>query len=233
MTQTHSFLAGLLLLALAACGSDKSAGMLGGIPVKELAQATLAEVGLGPKPKAAPPATPPDPALLAAARKMLEDAGTPLFIIQSKSLGLQDYFSTLGQNGDVVTWSTQSYKSISMRDGMIVATRGLGPDLMSSFGPTTAQVQRGKGTTQRSYFVNDAADQGQRLDFDCHLKDAGTATISLIGKPYSTRRIDEACTGQSGSFVNSFWFDGRAKLRQSSQHLAMGIDNLLLQKIID
>jgi len=233
MKQGNACLAALLLLGLAACGNDKSAGMLAGIPVKELAQATLVEVGLGPKPKAAAPAPPPDPALLAAARKMLEDGGIPLFIVQSKSLGLQDYFSTLGQNGDVITWSTQSYKTISMRDGMIVATRGLGPDIMSAFAPTTETVRRGTGTTRRSYYVNDAADQGLRLDFDCQLKDAGTETISLIGKPYVTHRIDEACTGAAGNFVNVFWFDNRAKLRQSSQHLAMGIDNLLLQKIID
>ena len=233
MRHTHPLLAGLLLLAVAACGNDKSAGMLGGLPVKELAQATLAEVGLGPKPKAAAPAPPPDPAQLTAARKMLEDGGIPLYIIQSKSLGLQDYFSKLGQNGDVITWSTQSYKTISMRDGMIVATRGLGPDILSTYAPTTEAVRRGTGTTQRSYFVNDAADQGQRLDFDCQLKDAGMQTISLIGKAYGTHRIDEACTGAAGSFVNSFWFDNRAKLRQSSQHLAMGIENLLLQKIID
>ena len=233
MKQGSVWLVALLLLGLAACGNDKAAGVLGGIPVKELAQATLVEIGLGPKPKAATPAPPPDPALLAAARKMLEDGGIPLFIVQSKTMGLQDYFSKLGQNGDVITWSTQSYKTISMRDGMIVATRGLGPDILSTYAPTTEAVRRGTGTTQRSYFVNDAADQGQRLDFDCQLKDAGMQTISLIGKAYGTHRIDEACTGAAGSFVNSFWFDNRAKLRQSSQHLAMGIENLLLQKIID
>ena len=233
MKQGSVWLVALLLLGLAACGNDKAAGVLGGIPVKELAQATLVEVGLGPKPKAAAPAPPPDPALLAAARKMLEDGGIPLFIVQSKTLGLQDYFSKLGQNGDVITWSTQNYKTISMRDGMIVATRGLGPDIMSAFAPTTEMVRHGAGATHRSYYVNDAADQGQRLDYDCQLKDGGTETISLIGKPYVTHRIEEACTGPAGSFVNVFWFDNRAKLRQSSQHLAMGIENLLLQKIID
>jgi hypothetical protein len=233
MKQRHPWLAGLLLLALAACGNDKSAGALGGIPVKDLAKASLAQVGLGPKPKAAPPAAPPDPAQVAAARKMLEDGGIPLYIIQSKGLGLLAYFSKLGQNGDVITWSTQDYKSISMRDGMIIATRGLGPDIMSSYAPTTDAVRRGTGTTRRVYYHLDNADQSVRQDFDCELKVAGMETITLIGKPYRTRRINESCTGPSGSFLNSFWFDGRAKLRQSSQHLAAGIENLLVQKIID
>jgi hypothetical protein len=223
----------VLLLGLAACGNDQNAGILGGIPVKELATASMAEVGLGPKPKPAPPAPPPDPAQVALARKTLEDGGIPLFIIQNKSLGLAAYFSKLGQNGDVITWSTQDYKSISMRDGMIIQTRGLGPDIMSSYAPTTEMVRRGTGTTKRVYFSLDTADQKVRQDYDCVLQYAGMETITLIGKPYSARRINENCSGQSGSFVNVFWFDGRAKLRQSSQHLAVGIENLLLQKIID
>jgi hypothetical protein len=233
MKQRHSWLAVPVLLALAACGNDKNAGILGGIPVKDLATATMAEVGLGPKPKPAAPAPPPDPAQVALARKTLEEGGIPLFIIQNKNLGLAAYFSKLGQNGDVITWSTQDYKSISMRDGMIIATRGLGPDIMSSYAPTTEAVRRGSGTTKRVYYTLDAADQKVRQDFDCVLNDAGMETITLIGKPYSARRINETCTGPTGSFVNVFWFDGRAKLRQSSQHVALGIENLLLQKIID
>lgn len=233
MKHRAPWFAALLLLALAACGNDKSAGALGGIPVKELAKATMAEIGLGPKPAPAAPAAPPDPAQVAVARKMLEEGGIPLFIIQSKDLGLAAYFSKLGQNGDVITWATQDYKSISMRDGMIIATRGLGPDMMSAYAPTTDAVRRGTGTTRRVYYWLDAGDQKVRADFDCVLNDAGRETITLIGKPYSARRISETCTGASGSFVNVFWFDGRAKLRQSSQHLAAGIENLLLQKIID
>lgn len=233
MMQRHTWAAGLLLLALAACGNDKSAGVLGGIPVKDLAKASMAEIGLGPKPQAAPPPTAPDPAQLAEARRVLEEGGIPLFIIQSKDLGLAAYFSKLGQNGDVITWSTTDYKSISMRDGMIIQTRGLGPDIMSSYAPTTDMVQRGTGTTKRVYFSLDNADRSVRRDFDCVLTNTGTDQIDVIGKLYSARRIEEACTGPSGSFVNVFWFDGRAKLRQSSQHLAPGIENLLLQKIID
>lgn len=233
MRQTGPLMAGVLLLALAACGNDKSAGVLGGIPVKDLAKASMAEIGLGPKPPPPPPPTAPDPAQVAQARQVLEDSGIPLFIIQSKDLGLAAYFVEHGRNRDVITWSTQDYKSISMRDGMIIQTLGLGPDIMSSYAPTTGMVRRGTGTTKRVYFSLDNGDRSVRRDFDCVLTDTGTDQIDLIGKLYSARRIEEACTGPSGSFVNVFWFDGRAKLRQSSQHLAAGIENLLLQKIID
>jgi hypothetical protein len=223
-----------LLGGLSACGNDSNAGLLGGLPVPALASAALAQVGIGGKPAAATaPAAPPDPKAVAAARKVLEDAGIPLYIIQDKSLGVLAYFGKLGQNGDVVTWSTTDYTSVSMRDGMVVATRGFGPDIMSSSGPTTDQIRRGKGTTARSYYYLDAADQQQRFDYSCTLSQAGTETVVLIGKTYRLRRVDETCTGQQGKFLNSFWFDGEAKLRQSSQFLAPGIEDLLLQKIID
>lgn len=221
------------LLALAACGNDSNTGLLGGLPVKALAQAALAQAGIG-KP-AAPAAAPaaPDPVAVAAARKALEEAGTPLYIIQAKALGFATYFGKLGQNGDVVTWSTKDYTTVALRDGMVVATRGFGPDILSAEAPTTAQVRAGTGTTQRRYVYLDAADQRVEMAFDCTLTVAGTETITLVGKGYSARRVDEACSGQQGSFVNSFWFDKEAKLRQSSQLLAPGIANLMLQRIID
>ena len=221
------------LALLAGCGNDGNVGKLGGVPVKDLVAATLQQMGLGPKPKPAPPAPPPDPALVAAARKQLEQAGVPLYIIQDKDLHLKAFFGKLGQNGDVVTWATTDRLSVSLRNGMVVATRGLGPDIMSSSGPTTAQVARGTGTTHRSYFYLDTADQTLRLDYTCQLSRAGTETITLIGKPFRTRRVDEKCTGSHGSFTNSYWFDTAAKLRQSSQLLAPGIANLLLQRILD
>lgn len=221
------------LLLLAACGNDSNTGLLGGLPVKALAQAALAQVGIG-KP-AAPAAAPaaPDPEAVAAARKALEEAGTPLYIIQAKALGFATYFGKLGQNGDVVTWSTKDFTTVALRDGMVVATRGFGPDILSAEAPTTAQVQTGTGTTHRRYYYLDAADQRVEMSYDCQLSRAGTETITLVGKSYAARRVDETCSGERGSFVNSFWFDKEAKLRQSSQLLAPGIANLLLQRIID
>ncbi len=221
------------LLALSGCGNDVSAGKVGGVPVKALFQATLASIGLGPKPKPAAPQPAPTPAQIAASRQMLEAAGVPLYIIQDTDLHLSAFFGKLGQNGDVVTWATPDHLSVSLRDGMVVATRGLGPDIMSSSGPTTAQVARGHGQTQRSYTYLDTADQSLRYDFTCQLSLAGTETITLIGKPYKTRRIDESCHGSHGDFTNIYWFDTAAKLRQSSQLLALGIANLRLESIID
>ncbi len=226
--------AGLVALGLSGCGNDMNAGLMGGLPIKALMQSALAQVGIGGQAQAAAaPAAAPDPAQVAASRKMLEDAGLPLYIIQNKDLGLLAYFGKLGQNGDVVTWSTPDYVTVSLRDGMIVATRGFGPDIMSSVAPTTAQIARGSGATHRRYYYLDAADQIQRFDYQCLVRDAGIEVITLIGKDYRTHRVDEACSGQQGSFVNSFWFEGSTKLRQSSQHLAPGIANLLVQKIID
>lgn len=228
-------MAALLALALVSgCSSDGStAGQLGGLPVKALLQAAMAQLtGKGAETAAAPAAA-PDPAQVAASRKMLEDAGVPLYIVQNKALGILAFVTKLAENGDVVTWSTPDYMAVSLRDGMVVATRGLGPDILSADAPTTQAVQAGKGTTSRTYYFLDAADQQLRYDYSCSLKDMGRETITLIGKDYDTRRVDEACTGQQGSFVNSYWFDRAAKLRQSSQLLAPGIENLLVQKIID
>lgn len=220
------------LVALSGCGNDGNVGKLGGVPVKALFQATLASVGLGKKPAPAAATPAPSAAEVAASRKMLEAAGVPLYIALNKDLHLKAFLGKLGQNGDVVTWATTDHISISLRQGMVVATRGLGPDIMSSSGPSVAEVSRGHGQTQRSYTYLDTADRSLRQDYSCTLSQVGSETITLVGKPYRTRRVDERCHGSGGDFTNSYWFDRAAKLRQSSQHLAPGIANLLLQRII-
>lgn len=225
-------------VALSACGNDKSGGLLGGVPVKALAQAALAQAGIGQgaaTPAAAPVA--PDAAQIAESRRVLEEAGTPLYIIQNKSLGFLAYFGKWGQNGDVETWSTQDYTAVSLRDGVVVATRGFGADIMSADLPPLSVIRTGTGATRRVYDYNDAADQMLRYAFTCTLSAQSGVALTLIGKTYRTRLVQETCVPADGKaaagFVNSYWFDEAAKLRQSSQLLAPGIENLLLQRIID
>lgn len=220
----------VLALALAGCGSDRASNLFAGTP-----QMILAAL----QPKAAaldPTATSDDPAIRAGIlnfRKGLEKDGQPIILASNGTLRYGTLLAPFGGNNGVKTWSSTSYQTISLRDGMMVATRGFGPDLMSSVMPTTAKVSTGQGTTERRYMYLDGADQPQTLDFRCELAFVGSESIEVMAKPYQTRKVTETCGGKAGRFVNEFWFDSSANIRQSKQFLAPGLDNMFIQEVID
>jgi hypothetical protein len=68
----------------------------------------------------------PAEANLAITRVALQNIAVPLKLVTIERRGAQAAIFKTGKNGDVETWSSQDKKSISMRNGIIVATRGLG-----------------------------------------------------------------------------------------------------------
>lgn len=225
-----------LLLALAAavtlsaCGNDPSFNTFGGGAFPLLAAI---------KAKTAPPpilGNPNDPAIRAGIlnlRAGLQKQGQPLILASNASLKFGTLLAPFGGSNGVETWSSTGYQTISLRDGMMVATRGFGPDLMSSVLPSTATIAAAQGTTIRRYSYLDGADKPQTLDFTCQLASAPPESIEVMAKPYATRKVTEACSGPHGSFTNEYWFDHGTNLRQSKQFFAPRLNNMFMQRVID
>ena len=149
----------LAALVLAGCGNDVTGNDLS-VPVKVLLSALQ---GAG-KPTAT--ANPDDPAVKAgilAYRAQLEADGQPILIASNETLKYGTLHAPFGQNGDVQTWSSTGYQTIALRGGILIATRGFGPDLMSAVAPSVAKVASATGTTNRRYHYLDGADQPQSL----------------------------------------------------------------------
>jgi hypothetical protein len=166
-------------------------------------------------------------------RAKLEAEGRPTLLVTHPTLRFEGLMSPIGQNAGVVTWASPTGEAVSLRDGMVVASRGFGPDLMSSAGPSTARVQTGTGATRRSYFYLDGADARRAFDFDCTLAKGVSGTAYILGKSYATTKVTESCSHPLGSFVNEYWFDNRLILRQSRQAVTLGMESVLIQRIID
>ena len=222
-------LALIAIFALAGCGNDPSASDLSE-PIK---QAGARLKGLLTRDKTAATLATLGPDAIAPLRKALEDDGQPILLVGSKTTGFAGLMAPYGTNGDVVTWSTEQYVTLSTRDGIIVATRGFGPDLMSASAPSLAQIAAGQGSTVRRYYYLDGADQTQSYAYDCTLARDGSETIVILGKSYAASRISESCSGPAGSFTNQYWFDSRHILRQSRQFLVPGVSDMMLQRVID
>lgn len=212
---------------LAGCGNDA----LG----TDYSAATRGLLGLLNKDKdgAAPTLASLDRQGIATLRGALEDDGQAILLVVSPSLKYNNLMAPYGQNGNVQTWASMQYETLSLRAGMLVATRGFGPDLMSSSGPDIAAIAAGHGMTKRRYFYLDGGDHPRRFDYDCRLDPAGPDKVAVLGKIHQTRKIVEACTGSGAAFSNEYWFDNGTNLRQSRQMMTPGLANLLIQRVID
>ncbi len=206
MTRIAPLLAALALLA--GCGTDTDA-----IQGTRTLQAVVRQAVPGrPAAPAAPPGTVPG-----LTRAAVEAVPNPLMLVTIEARGATGVVAPAGRNGGVETWASADGKTLALRDGMLVATRGFGPDLISAATPSAAQVAAG-GSWTRLYVTLDGEDRTVPARHACTAAPAGAERLVIVERAYDTRRMRETCTGPGGaSIVNDFWFDAGGVLRQSRQ----------------
>lgn len=213
--------AGLALLALAAgCTNDAGDGR-----TREMRQ-VASQIFQG-----APP--PPQPTALPS-RAQLDASPGAYLLARIEVTGGDALMVVAGRNGPVRTWTTAEGTTIALREGVLVATRGLrGLDLMSAAVPSIGQLQQGTGRVTRSHFYLDGDDQTVRRDFVCELRNAGAETVIVIERSYPVRHIVESCTGAAGAFENQYWIEASGFLRRSRQWIGPELGSVELDLLKD
>lgn len=121
--------------------------------------------------------------------------------------------------GELVNWVTEDQVSVALRDGILVATRGLRGDLLSS--STLAQpggLQGPEGQGPRSFDLRLGDHESKTLELACSVTDLGPEALEIVEITYATRHLQETCESESGRVVNDFWVDSRSgRVWQSRQ----------------
>ena len=209
----------LCLAALAGCGNQTEVSPLL-TAMKGAAKAVTAGKGAAP---AAPAQV---------TRADLVKLGVPVIKGEMKTGNSTFYIVPIAVKGDVQTWSTSDDVTLTFRNGVLAETRGFGPDIMQSTGPSLSQLRAG-GSHQRSYVYLDGGDQLIRLSYDCRVTFAGAETITVVAQQHSTTRVVEDCTGKQGNFTNEYWFEKSGKLRKSKELLVPAWGYLDLARVVD
>ncbi len=215
-------LAALIMAATALLSGCSSEGRNAeSAPVVELASAARAALGRAPAAGSAPLLT----------RAEIAAYPLPLDLIVLEQTNANALVFQIGQNAGVETWSSADGKTVALRQGVIVATRGLGPDLMGAVVPGLARLAAGGGGAhERVYVTLGGEDQVLRDRFTCTLAQTGTETLTIVERGYSARHVQETCTGASGSFTNDFWFQGTT-LRQSRQWVGPKLGHITVKRL--
>ncbi len=151
-------------------------------------------------------------------RAKIEAFGTPIMRATIPGLGIDILLSPRDRKGDLVTWESADGYTFTFRNGVLVETRGLGPDLMSAGVPSPGQIAGG-GPAKRTYFYTWEDDANQRRDYSCTGESKGQAAVTIYGRRHATHNVVESCLREGNQLLNEFWFEG-GKIRQSRQWIS-------------
>lgn len=134
--------------------------------------------------------------------------------------------------GGIVVWRSEDDITLALRNGVLVATRGLGDDLLSA----SALVGDGQpgpvvGGARRYQIRGGDADQ-RGLVMRCQLIDLGLDPVVIVERQYPTRHLQERCEGGGGRVVNDYWVDsGAGRVWQSRQWAGPTLGYLRLRQL--
>jgi hypothetical protein len=221
MRHPFPLLAGVMaLFAVTACGTDRDATAT----IRSMQTSASALVG-GLK----TPTSPAPPARVT--RDVLNTITSPVDLVLVEKAGVQGVIGKLGTSGDVETWASIDNLTLSMRDGMILATRGFAGDLMSAQVPRLSQVMKPGQPYTRRYGVLSGDDQIMMQQFDCQTARVGAETITIVDLRFATQRITETCVGPTGAHKNDFWVETGGKLRRSRQWIGESIGFVVVEHL--
>lgn len=163
----------------------------------------------------APVAPPPPP--LATDEQI--DASSGQFVrVNYRDLGRWDTLVAAGTNEPRVTWIGSANLSVTMENGIVVATRGLPRDLMGAEATQTwAAILAGGGTAQRRHDFLDDNDQISQRVLQCSIASMGSDPFERRGQTYATTRFEEKCVSEQLQFTNVYWVNQRAQVIRSLQ----------------
>jgi len=198
--------AAAVLATLGGCGDQFQGGLL--LPLASRAVPSLTGGGNGVQPTLQPGFTP---------QEMAADLESYM-IIGVPTLGPPIPVRRIMDNGTAETWLAQVGFTAAFVDGMLVATRGLGSDLMAAnTGAVRRALAAGGGTAQRAMDVMDDQDRITTLQFECEIVATGTETIDLGLRQVATRTFEENCASAKAIFTNLYWLDSAGEIVQSRQ----------------
>ncbi len=129
----------------------------------------------------------------------------------------------VAQNGGAITWISPGRVTLSFEDGILVATRGLGDDLMGvdPIGVRAALNAGGGVATRRQSFLT-SEEQIVTRDLKCEVTRQGPEEIqTIVGERVATK-FEEDCRGPALIFKNTYWLSGGEIIR-SRQAVSSGV----------
>lgn len=138
--------------------------------------------------------------------------------VNIRDLERRDTMVPAGSNGARTTWIDSASISLTLDDGIVVATRGLPRDLMGADARSTARaIQAGGGTAERRHDYLTDQDQIVTNTLQCTISSEGSDEVARFGQTIPATRYQEVCTGEGLNLTNIYWVNGARGIVRSLQ----------------
>lgn len=164
-------------------------------------------------------------------REAISQSPTSLMLAEIPARAGQAVVAPVLANGDRLTWGTNDGITLTLQDGLVVGTRGLGGDMMGAEVRGTRAALRSGGTSVRIHDLIGGEDQVERLSYQCDVVVAGQERIGIFGRAFDTTKVVETCRGAELAFENAYWVEGNGRIRKSRQWISADVQYLLLERL--
>ena len=166
-------------------------------------------------------------------RKQIDAANIPVLFVQLES----------GQNGTLTpypgegvgkTWLGADGATITLAQGTLKATRGMGNDLMGSNSsiPKWAKIGHTVTNYNREFNYITGNNKISRHIFKCAIKKhERLEMLEIWGLKFLVRRFEELCNNNGFEIINTYYVDEREIVRRSSQYHSASIGYIIIERI--
>jgi hypothetical protein len=140
---------------------------------------------------------------------IMDEIRQPYLLVEIPSRQASASRTLFHQRGSIQDWRGADGISIILQDDVLVATRGLGADLLSAdpVPPAVLRASRSEAYT-RVYRHLDTENRLVTESYRCSTAPGGAAQVDLIARQVATRRIIETCRGANDAqlpVINQYW----------------------------
>ena len=165
-------------------------------------------------------------------RAIIDGVGVPILFVEIDR----------GQNGTMTqypgegvgqTWLGVDGSTVTLDNGTLKATRGVGDDLMGSEISLQINWKNPSAAPYTRKLAYLREDNQTRVDeYECSLTDTKKyETIEVFDAKFRVRRIEETCQGDGIQFVNDYRVDASGLVRKSRQYHGEKIGYMTIERL--
>ena len=166
-------------------------------------------------------------------RRQIDKAKVPVLFVELPS----------GQNGTLTpypgqgvgqTWLGADGATITLENGQLKASRGMGDDLMgsSSSMPSWSKIDRNIETYSREFAHITGNNKISKRIFSCDIEKTSSGDlIKIWGINFKVNKFEEQCFDSKLAFKNIYYVDGDGIVRRSTQRHSETLGSIFIERI--
>lgn len=166
-------------------------------------------------------------------RKKIDDANTAVIFVELET-GQNGTLTPYPGQGDGQTWLGADGATITLDQGILKASRGMGTDLMgsSSTFPLWKNISSTGTIYSRELSYIDGKNKIYRLILDCKIKKNGPQEkLEIWGVVFLVTKYEEKCRRSEGTITNIYYLDTRGIVRKSLQFHSERIGYIITERL--